>query len=117
MHATELLCERGIWHNQLTDTVGRYMGGCLNSNLAAMVCADGKGHGWDNFESEEMQVARLGRCFDKIASLYPDETVLLCVHFFSSTPHSTSRPCRQLLVLLDIVLLLDSTRSFVRCLS
>ena len=83
-----------------------YMGGCLNSNLAAMVCADGKGHGWDNFESEEMQVARLGRCFDKIASLYPDETVLLCVHFFSSTPHSTSRPCRQLLVLLDIVLVL-----------
>lgn len=42
-----------------------------------MTCEDGEGHSWGHFETERMQIARLGRCFDKLASLYPEETVLL----------------------------------------
>ena len=37
-------------------------------------------HCWGDFESEQMQVARLGRFFDHIAALYPDETILLLSH-------------------------------------
>jgi broad specificity phosphatase PhoE len=37
-------------------------------------------HCWGAFESEEMQVARLGRWFDHIATLYPEETILLVSH-------------------------------------
>lgn len=47
---------------------------------APMVCEDGKGHSWGQFESEQMQVSRLGRWFDHVAALYPDETVLLVSH-------------------------------------
>ena len=49
----------------------------LHNWALAMVHKDGDGHSWGHFESETMQVSRLGRCFDTLASLYPDETILL----------------------------------------
>jgi hypothetical protein len=35
---------------------------------------------WDNFESDEEQLARLGRWFDHISSMHPNETILLVSH-------------------------------------
>ena len=39
-----------------------------------------EGFSWGSFESEEMQVARLGRFFDHVSAAYPTETVLLVSH-------------------------------------
>ena len=40
----------------------------------------GEGFSWGSFESEEMQVARLGRFFDHVSAAHPNETVLLVSH-------------------------------------